>query len=114
MFLRIDIRDAVDVLKIQLELVDDEALHLGGTHADVIEVDVDLRGVQRRKDVHPHPVHAQDPAADQRDNQHQGRDRVPHREDDRIHEPSSGRLDPIRPIAALQTRRKDERKSRAQ
>ena len=45
---RIDLLDAVDVLKIQLELVDDEALDLVGAHADVIEKDVDLRRVAAR------------------------------------------------------------------
>ena len=85
---RIDILDAVDVLEIQLELVDDEALHLVGAHADVIEEDVDLRDVQRGEDVHPHPAVGQHAAADQGHDQHQGRDRAPHGEDGRIHEPS--------------------------
>ena len=52
---RVDVLDAVDVLEVQLELVDDEPLHLVGAHADVVEEDVDLRGVQRGEDVHPHP-----------------------------------------------------------
>ena len=78
---RIDLPDAVNVLKIQLELVDDEALDLVGTHADVIEEDVDLRRVQRGEDIHSHPAEGQDAAADQGHDQHQGRDRAPHRED---------------------------------
>ena len=40
---RLDVLDAVDVLKVQLELVDDEPFDLVGAHADVIEKDVDLR-----------------------------------------------------------------------
>ena len=77
---RINILDAINVLKIQLELVDDEALHLVGAHADVIEEDVDLRDVQRREDIHPHPIKAQHATADQCHDQHQGRNRAPHRE----------------------------------
>ena len=48
---RIDLLYAVDILKIELELVDDEPLDLIGTHADVIEEDVDLRDVQRRENI---------------------------------------------------------------
>ena len=40
---RLDVLDAVDVLEIELELVDDEPFDLVGAHADVIEKDVDLR-----------------------------------------------------------------------
>ena len=85
---RVDVLDAVDVLEVQLELVDDEALHLVGAHADVVEEDVDLRGVQRGEDVHPHPAVGQHAAADQGHDQHQGRDRAPHGEDGRIHQPT--------------------------
>ena len=87
MFRDVDVLDAVDVLEVQLELVDDEPLHLVGAHADVVEEDVDLRGVQRGEDVHPHPAVGQDAAADQGHDQHQGRDRAPHGEDGRIHCP---------------------------
>ena len=45
----VDVLDAVDVLKVQLELVDDEAFDLVGAHADVIEEDVNLRRVERGK-----------------------------------------------------------------
>ena len=62
---RLDVLDAVDVLEIQLELVDDESLDLVGTHADEIEEDVDLRGVQRGEDVHSHLLIGQDAEADQ-------------------------------------------------
>ena len=62
--------------------------HLVGAHADVIEEDVDLGDVERREDIHPHPVEAQQAAADQGHDQHQGRDRAPHREGGRIHEAS--------------------------
>jgi hypothetical protein len=85
----IDVLNAVDVLEVQLELVDDEALHLVGAHADVIEEDVDLRDVQRGEDVDAHPAVGQRAAADQGDDQHQGRDRTPHGEDGRIHSPNS-------------------------
>ena len=93
---RVDVLDAVDVLEIELELVDDEPLHLGGAHADVIEEDVDLRRVQRREDIHPHLVEGEDTAADQGHDQHQGRDRMPHREDDRIHDRPPRRARPRR------------------
>ena len=68
---RLDVLDAVDVLKIQLELVDDESLDLVGTHADEIEEDVDLRRVQRGENVHSHLRVGQDAEADQADDQHQ-------------------------------------------
>jgi hypothetical protein len=38
----IDVLDAIGVLEVQFELVDDKALDLIGTHADVIEKDVDF------------------------------------------------------------------------
>ncbi len=40
---RLDFADAVDVLEQQLELVDDQAFHLRGTHAAVLQKDVDPR-----------------------------------------------------------------------
>jgi hypothetical protein len=49
----IDVLDAIDVLEVQFQLVDDEALNLVATHTDEIEEDIDLRGV-RGEDVHPH------------------------------------------------------------
>ena len=66
MFARIDILDAVNVLEIQLELVDDEPLHLVGAHANVIEEDVDFGNVERGEDIDAHPVQAQKATADQR------------------------------------------------
>ena len=45
---RVDILNAVHVLEIQLELVDDEALHLVGAHPDIVEEDVDLRARSAR------------------------------------------------------------------
>ena len=82
----IDILDAINVLEIQLELVDDEALHLVGAHADVIQEDVDLRDIQRGEDVHAHPAVGKDAAADQRHDQHQGRDGATHCDNSRIHD----------------------------
>ncbi len=78
---RLDVLDAVDVLEVQLELVDDEPLDLVGAHADEVEEDVDLRGIQRREDVHPHPREGQGAEADQADDQHQQRDGMIHRQD---------------------------------
>ncbi len=83
---RVDILNAVHVLEIQLELIDDEAFHLVGAHADIIEEDVDLRHVQRGEDVHPHPAVGQRATADQGHDQHQDRDRMSHREAGRIHD----------------------------
>ncbi len=85
----IDILDAINVLEIQLELIDDEALHLVGAHADEIQEDIDLRDVQRREDIHAHPVEAEKAAADKGHDQHQGRDWAPHGEAGRIHGPHS-------------------------
>ena len=84
---RVDVLDAVHVLEVQLELVDDEPFHLVGAHADVVEEDVDLRHVQRGEDVHPHAVVGQHAAADQGHDHHHGRDRVPHGYHGRIHRP---------------------------
>ena len=47
--------DAVDVLKQQLELVDDQPFHLRGAHAAVLQKDINPRLVERGKDVHLHP-----------------------------------------------------------
>src|SRR5205807_128302 len=80
----VDVLDAVDVLEVELELVDDEALDLVGAHADVVEEDVDLGGVQGREDVHAHLGVGQEAAADEGHDQHEGRDRVPHGEDRRV------------------------------
>ena len=62
---RFDVLDAVNVLEVQLELIDDESLDLVGTHADEIEEDVDLGSVQRGEDVHPHLFIGQGAEADQ-------------------------------------------------
>ncbi len=79
-----------NVLEIKLELVDDEALHLIGAHANVIQEDVDLRNIERGKDVHPHPCVGQGAAADQGHDQHQRRDGSAHGEDGRVHNAYSG------------------------
>ena len=78
---RLDVADAVNILKIQLELVDDEALHLVGPHADVIEKDVDFRHIQGGKNIDPHFFVGKRTATDEGHDQHQCRDRAPHRED---------------------------------
>ena len=78
---RLDVLNAVDVLEIQLQLVDDKALDLIGAHADEVEEDIDLWNVERGEDVHPHPLIGQDSQADQPDDQHHGRDGMIHRED---------------------------------
>ena len=54
--LRLDALDAVDVLEVQLELVDDQPLHLGGAHAVEVLDDVDLRQVEGREDIDAHAV----------------------------------------------------------
>ena len=60
----IDSLDAVNVLE-EHQLVDDEALHLVGAHADVLQEDVDPRLIERGEDVHAHPAVSKDAAADQ-------------------------------------------------
>ena len=101
----VDVLDAVHVLEVELELVDDEALHLVGAHADVVEEDVDLGDVQRGEDVHPHAVIGQDAAADQGHDHHHGRDRAPHGEDGWIHHRHSRSDYAAGPASGLQTRR---------
>ena len=59
------------LVKIRLILADDVPFHLLGARANVIKIRVNLGSVQRR-DVHTHLVQAEDPAADQGDDQHQG------------------------------------------
>ncbi len=83
--LRLDVLDAVDVLEVQLELVDDQPFHLGRAHAVEVLDDVDLRQVEGREDIDAHAENGQHPAADQRDHHHQHGDRVAHREVDGVH-----------------------------
>ncbi len=83
--LRLDVLDAIDVLEVQLELVDDQPFHLGGAHAVEILDDVDLRQIERREDVDAHAVHGQSAAADQGDHHHHHGDGVAHRELDGVH-----------------------------
>ena len=43
---RLDVLNAVDVLEIELELIDDEPFDLIGAHADEVEENVNLGSVQ--------------------------------------------------------------------
>ena len=90
----IDVLDAVDVLKPQFLLVDDETFHLVGAHADVIQKDVDLRHIESRENVHFHAIVSQGACADQTDDEHERRDRPLHREDCRIHKSPSPNRQP--------------------
>ena len=45
---RLYVLDAIDILEVQLELVDDEPFDLRGTHAVEILDDIDLRQVERQ------------------------------------------------------------------
>ena len=82
---RFDVLDAVDVLEIQLELIDDQPFHLGRAHAVEVLDDVDLRQIEGRKDVDAHARHGQAAAADQGHDQHQHGDGMTQGEIDRIH-----------------------------
>ena len=82
---RLDVFDAVDILEIELELVDDQPFHLGRAHAVEVLDDVDLRQVERGKNVHPHAINGQAAAADQGDHQHEHGDRMAEGKVDRVH-----------------------------
>ena len=89
--LRLDALDAVDVLEVQLELVDDQPFHLGGAHAVVVLDDVDLRQVERREDVDAHAERR--PARRRRSghDQHHHRDGMTQCEIDGVHDAMSRR-----------------------
>ena len=76
---------AVDVLEEQLVDVGDQALDLLGVHPAVVVDDVELRLVERRKDVLLHLVDAEEPAQRQGEHQHHDGDRSAQREDNRVH-----------------------------
>ena len=67
--------DSIDVLKEELVDVGDQAFNLLGVHAAVIVDDVELRLVERGKDVLLHLVDAEEPAEGKREHQHHHGDR---------------------------------------
>ena len=81
--------DAVDVLKVQLELVDDQPFHLGGAHAVEVLDDVDLRQVEGRENIDAHAVNCQRPAADQANGHHHHRDGMTQCKSYRVHSGSN-------------------------
>ena len=85
MLLRFDVLDAVDVLEVQLELIDDQPFHLGGAHAVEVLDDVDLRHVERRENVDAHLGNGQRPAADQAHDHHHHCDGMTQGKSNRVH-----------------------------
>ena len=83
--LRLDVVDAGDVEEVVLVVVGEEPLHLLRVHAAVGLGHVDDRGVQVGEDVDRHAHDSKDGTQHDADNAYHHRDRMPHREDNRVH-----------------------------
>src|SRR5438105_2143108 len=77
--------DAGDVQEVILVVVGEQPLHLGGVHTAVGLGHVDNRQVEVGEDVDLGAVQDQGTAADDGDDHHHDRNRVPQREDNGVH-----------------------------